>query len=133
MASALSFNGVQVVLMIMLPALGWAVVAAGASALATILVVAAPLLLIDSDAMMIVVTDRLLGYYLIAAVYLHVNRLALGVADTDPTTRPGQSDHAPGGLGGGSGSVGAGLFGLFDGGASWFLWRPSLCCHARSS
>ncbi len=67
MTSALSFNGVQLILMIMVPALGWAVVAAGASALATGLVVAAPLLLIDPDPMVIVASDWLLLFYLIAA------------------------------------------------------------------
>lgn len=68
MASALSFNGVQIVLMVALPALGWAVVAAGASALATALVVAAPLLLIDPDALVVVASDWLLAYYFIAAM-----------------------------------------------------------------
>lgn len=67
MASALSFNGVQLLLMIMLPALAWALVAAGASALATALVVAAPLLLVDSDGMVILAMDWLLAYYFIAA------------------------------------------------------------------
>ena len=67
MASALSFNGVQLLLMIMLPALAWATVAAGASALATALVVAAPLLLVDSDGLVIVAMDWLLAYYFTAA------------------------------------------------------------------
>ena len=67
MASALSFNGVQLLLMIMLPALGWALVAAGASALATALVVAAPLLLVDSDGLVIIAGDWLLAYYFTAA------------------------------------------------------------------
>ena len=42
--------------------------AAGASVLATSLVVAAPLLLIDSDVVVLLAGDWLLGYYLIAAM-----------------------------------------------------------------
>ncbi len=67
LASAISFNGVQVILMIFLPALGWAVMAAGAPALSIALVVAIPLLLIDPDAVILLATDWLLLYYLGAA------------------------------------------------------------------
>lgn len=67
MASALSLNGVQVFLMIVLPALAWAVLATGAPALALALVAAAPLLLIDTDAVVLLAQDDLLLYYFAAA------------------------------------------------------------------
>jgi hypothetical protein len=68
MASALSFNGAQLVLMLLLPAFGWAVVATGASPLSACLVVAAPLLLMDTDALSLAVMDRLLTYYFMGAL-----------------------------------------------------------------
>lgn len=68
LASAISFNGVQLLLMVMLPGLGWALVAAGAPALATALVVAAPLLLVDSDGMVLLAMDWLMAAYFMAAL-----------------------------------------------------------------
>ena len=91
MASALSFNGVQLLLMIMLPALGWAVVAAGATALATSLVVAVPLLLIDPDPMVIVSSDWLLLYYFLAAAVSMGIGWLLGIVALIPQPDPAKS------------------------------------------
>lgn len=67
LASTLSLNGAQLFLMILLPALGLPVIASGASNLATVLITAAPLLLIDTDAVVITALDWLLAYYFLAA------------------------------------------------------------------
>ncbi len=67
MVSAISLNGAQLLLMIMLPALAWVLLAAGATGLATALVLAPPLLLMDTDAVIILASDWLLAYYLLAA------------------------------------------------------------------
>ncbi len=68
MASALSLNGVQLLLMLLLPAAAWAIVATGAPGWATALLVLGPLLWADPDVMTLLALDALLVYYFLAAL-----------------------------------------------------------------
>ena len=101
MASAFSFNGMQLALMICLPSLGWVVMATAtrllpaspaanqrAAALLLGLAAAAPLLLVDTDAMNLIVLDPILGGAFLAAASALVLGWALGLA-TLLARRPG--------------------------------------------
>lgn len=67
LAGGLSLNGVQLWLMVVLPATAWAATATGAPGLVWAIAVAAPLLLIDSDVTTLITSDSLLMDYLGAA------------------------------------------------------------------
>jgi hypothetical protein len=67
LASAVNLNGVQLLLMIALPAAAWAALVSGAPAWLWAVAAAAPLALVDPDAVNLVVADGLLQAYLMAA------------------------------------------------------------------
>jgi subtilisin family serine protease len=67
MGSALSLNGVQLLLMLLLPAAAWAIVATGALGWATAGLLLGPLLWTDPDALSLLALDALLVYSFWAA------------------------------------------------------------------
>ncbi len=89
LAGALSFNGVQLLLMLALPAAAWAVLATGVPGRAYSVIAAALLALMDTDGVHLAIMDPLLTAYLVAAFFFVLIAWLLAALSLARTPAPG--------------------------------------------